>query len=36
MSLKAGFAGYPLVGDADHIAGLFAELSPRRVSMASF
>jgi FMNH2-dependent dimethyl sulfone monooxygenase len=25
--LKAGFAGYPLVGDADHIAGLFAELS---------
>jgi FMNH2-dependent dimethyl sulfone monooxygenase len=25
--LKAGFAGYPLVGDADHIAGLFSELS---------
>jgi alkanesulfonate monooxygenase SsuD/methylene tetrahydromethanopterin reductase-like flavin-dependent oxidoreductase (luciferase family) len=25
--LKAGFAGYPLVGDADHIAHLFAELS---------
>ena len=25
--LKAGFAGYPLVGDADHIARLFAELS---------
>jgi FMNH2-dependent dimethyl sulfone monooxygenase len=25
--LKAGFAGYPLVGDADHIAGLFAQLS---------
>jgi FMNH2-dependent dimethyl sulfone monooxygenase len=25
--LKAGFAGYPLVGDADHIASLFAELS---------
>jgi dimethylsulfone monooxygenase len=25
--LKAGFAGYPLVGDADHIAGLFANLS---------
>ena len=24
--LKAGFAGYPLVGDADHIARLFAEL----------
>ncbi len=27
MGLKAGFAGYPLVGDADHIAGLFARLS---------
>lgn len=26
-SLKAGFAGYPLVGDAEHIAGLFANLS---------
>jgi alkanesulfonate monooxygenase SsuD/methylene tetrahydromethanopterin reductase-like flavin-dependent oxidoreductase (luciferase family) len=26
-SLKAGFAGYPLVGDADHIAKLFADLS---------
>jgi dimethylsulfone monooxygenase len=26
-NLKAGFAGYPLVGDADHIAGLFASLS---------
>ena len=25
--LKAGFAGYPLVGDADHVARLFAELS---------
>ena len=25
--LKAGFAGYPLVGDADHIADLFAQLS---------
>jgi len=25
--LKAGFAGYPLVGDADHIAGLFGQLS---------
>lgn len=24
---KAGFIGYPLVGDADHIAGLFAGLS---------
>ncbi len=26
-SLKAGFAGYPLVGDADRIVKLFAELS---------
>lgn len=26
-ALKAGFAGYPLVGDADHILGLFRELS---------
>ncbi len=26
-NLKAGFAGYPLVGDADRIAGLFASLS---------
>ena len=26
-TLKAGFAGYPLVGDAEHIAGLFAGLS---------
>jgi alkanesulfonate monooxygenase SsuD/methylene tetrahydromethanopterin reductase-like flavin-dependent oxidoreductase (luciferase family) len=26
-ALKAGFAGYPLVGDAEHIAGLFASLS---------
>ena len=26
-ALKAGFAGYPLVGDADHIARLFADLS---------
>jgi alkanesulfonate monooxygenase SsuD/methylene tetrahydromethanopterin reductase-like flavin-dependent oxidoreductase (luciferase family) len=26
-TFKAGFAGYPLVGDADHIAGLFAGLS---------
>ena len=26
-ALKAGFAGYPLVGDADHIAELFANLS---------
>jgi alkanesulfonate monooxygenase SsuD/methylene tetrahydromethanopterin reductase-like flavin-dependent oxidoreductase (luciferase family) len=26
-AFKAGFAGYPLVGDADHIAGLFAGLS---------
>jgi alkanesulfonate monooxygenase SsuD/methylene tetrahydromethanopterin reductase-like flavin-dependent oxidoreductase (luciferase family) len=26
-ALKAGFAGYPLVGDADHITGLFANLS---------
>ena len=26
-AFKAGFAGYPLVGDADHIAGLFADLS---------
>src|SRR5262249_871922 len=26
-ALKAGFAGYPLVGDADRIAGLFADLS---------
>jgi dimethylsulfone monooxygenase len=26
-ALKAGFAGYPLVGDADHIASLFANLS---------
>jgi FMNH2-dependent dimethyl sulfone monooxygenase len=26
-ALKAGFAGYPLVGDADHIASLFADLS---------
>jgi FMNH2-dependent dimethyl sulfone monooxygenase len=24
---KAGFIGYPLVGDADHIAGLFADLA---------
>jgi dimethylsulfone monooxygenase len=26
-ALKAGFAGYPLVGDADHITRLFADLS---------
>jgi len=26
-ALKAGFAGYPLVGDADRIAELFADLS---------
>lgn len=26
-SLKAGFAGYPLVGDADHIARQFSDLS---------
>ena len=26
-AFKAGFAGYPLVGDADHIASLFANLS---------
>jgi dimethylsulfone monooxygenase len=26
-ALKAGFAGYPLVGDAEHIVGLFANLS---------
>ena len=26
-ALKAGFAGYPLVGDADHITSLFANLS---------
>jgi len=26
-ALKAGFAGYPLVGDADHTAGLIASLS---------
>jgi FMNH2-dependent dimethyl sulfone monooxygenase len=26
-ALKAGFAGYPLVGDADRIAGLFKDLS---------
>jgi alkanesulfonate monooxygenase SsuD/methylene tetrahydromethanopterin reductase-like flavin-dependent oxidoreductase (luciferase family) len=26
-ALKAGFAGYPLVGDADHITALFADLS---------
>ena len=26
-ALKAGFAGYPLVGDADHIANLFANLA---------
>jgi FMNH2-dependent dimethyl sulfone monooxygenase len=25
--LKAGFAGYPLVGDADHVISLFADLS---------
>ncbi len=26
-ALKAGFAGYPLVGDADHITELFSNLS---------
>ena len=26
-AFKAGFAGYPLVGDAEHILGLFADLS---------
>jgi alkanesulfonate monooxygenase SsuD/methylene tetrahydromethanopterin reductase-like flavin-dependent oxidoreductase (luciferase family) len=26
-TLKAGFAGYPLVGNADHIEGLFTDLS---------
>ena len=29
--LKAGFAGYPVVGDDDHIAGLFADLSETSV-----
>ena len=35
FSLKAGFYGYPLVGDPDHVAELF-KISPTPVSMAFY